>query len=362
MLTLAFALATIFIFMQFGGRLAASQSLLWWTTFAFLGVATAFPEVLIPGSYLLGVELVSNLVLGGMVMLLLFQVIEHSAIVTQTNRRMRLAIANSAASKFVDIREGQGLREVKPAVLIVLPCFNEEEALPGIVPQLENIKATLEPAFTIDFCIVNDGSTDGSARLLKKLCPRNFINHTINIGVSGVLLTGFRVAEELGYSYVIQCDSDGQHPIQLIPNLFKHAMTTKADLLIGSRRFPIRLVKELSTSTDQSTSVLRQFGALILRISMQMFGRKAGVSDPTSGFRVFSEKAISALIKTMPDEYPEPEAVVLVQLAGLNVSEIGVPMQPRVTGRSSLSGIKSSLFMIKVSSALIGLRLRTLLR
>ena len=62
----------------------------------------------------------------------------------------------------------------------------------------------------------------------------------------------------------------------------------------------------------------------------------------------------------MLDEYLELEVVVFMKLVGLKVGEVRVVMLPRTTGVSSLAGLKSVAYMIKVASALLGLRLRSL--
>lgn len=365
MLIVVFLLLTVLIFMQFGGRLAASQALLWWTTFFFLGIATAFPEYLRPLATLVGVELVSNLVLGGMIMLLVFQIIEQSARSTVTQRQLRSAIANAAAHRFVERRLTRSMpdsdtRKPGPGTLVVLPCFNEAEALPGVISQMKDLCDKVADGFRIDYCFVNDGSTDKTAKILQELCPSNYASHSVNIGVAGVLLTGFEIARTCDFDFVIQCDGDGQHPIYKIPDLIRHASETGADLLIGSRHAPPHDNSGDPVAKDHSSTPARFLGAQVLKMTMALFGNDTAVSDPTSGFRVFSAKAITALQNNMPDEYPEPEAVVLTKLAGLKVGEVRVVMLPRTTGVSSLAGLKSVAYMIKVASALLGLRLRSL--
>jgi len=64
----------------------------------------------------------------------------------------------------------------------------------------------------------------------------------------------------------------------------------------------------------------------------------------------------------MPDEYPEPEAIALVARSRLRIEETHVAMLPRTLGTSSISGLKNARFMTKVTTALLGLRLRTLFR
>ena len=98
----------------------------------------------------------------------------------------------------------------------------------------------------------------------------------------------------------------------------------------------------------------------MVNIVLALFGRTARVRDPTSGFRVYSAQAVRALLKIMPDEYPEPETIALLALRGMRIAEVPVRMGPRTAGRSTLAGFSSIRYMVKVTSALAGLRLRSL--
>ena len=62
----------------------------------------------------------------------------------------------------------------------------------------------------------------------------------------------------------------------------------------------------------------------------------------------------------MPDEYPEPESITILVGKGAKIGEMPVEMLPKSTGTSSIQGLQSFGFMIKVLTALIGLKLRTL--
>ena len=84
------------------------------------------------------------------------------------------------------------------------------------------------------------------------------------------------------------------------------------------------------------------------------------MSDPTSGFRIYSKEVLPQLIKEMPEEYPEPEILALLLLKKKKIVEVPVIMNAREAGVSSISGLKSVHFMLKVMSALFGLRLRNL--
>ncbi len=342
------------LFSQFGHRLAARNSLAWWCISLFILTASINPEIYRPLTQKLGITLISNFVLAAMVMFLLIQLVELSAESTSQTRKFRDLISSMAADDFVRRKpnEAYGV-ETGTRVLVILPCFNEEESLPLSIDDVLSLRQTSKA--NIDFCYVNDGSTDRSIQILKQTYPQGYANHRVNIGVAGVLLTGFNIAATLNYDFVVQCDSDGQHPIQYIPELVQYAHLNDIDLLIGSR-FSGSRAAEHNTS---STTLSRFFGIVLLRQILRIFGHRAAIFDPTSGFRVYSRNAQQLLRQHMPDEYPEPESIAILSLYGAKIEEYRVSMLPRQAGISTLNGLKSLRFMLKVVTALVGLRLRS---
>lgn len=350
-------LMLILVLSQFGSRLAARNSIIWWTVSVFIVVALIAPTALEPLVHAMGIQVVSNFVLAALVMFLFFQLLEMSGETTSQSRKFRRLVSNLAAENFVHkIKSGanQDTPE-KTRVLVVLPCYNEEEALPETIRNLHRLLSKEHADLKILACIVNDGSLDSSQKILERLAPDSYISHSVNIGVSGVLLTGFAIARHLDADYVVQCDSDGQHPVDVIPQIVREAKDGKFDLLIGSR-----FCLPTHSATHQSTTVARISGILVLRRILKLFGRTASIKDPTSGFRVYSTRAQQILIRTMPDEYPEPESIAILAQKSVTIGETAVDMTARTTGVSSISGLKSLTFMIKVITALIGLRIRSI--
>jgi hypothetical protein len=80
------------------------------------------------------------------------------------------------------------------------------------------------------------------------------------------------------------------------------------------------------------------------------------ITDPTSGFSAFNRRTIHLCARLYPHDYPEPEAIVILHRAGLQIREIPVTMKARVAGKSSITPLRSLYYMIKVILAiLIGL-------
>jgi hypothetical protein len=345
---------------QFGGRLAARNAIVWWLGMIFFMLSAIVPQAFRPLADLLGIEFVSNLILASMILFLLYQMIEQMSVSTGQTRGHRQLVSRIAARDFLARRPPlpavDGQRPDR--VLIVLPCYNEAAILPSIIQELDRLVSTHGVSF--DYCIVNDGSWDRSEIVLRELAPRHHANHMSNIGVAGVLLTGFRIASELDYDYVVQCDADGQHPVVFIPTLVERARAAGADLFVGSR-FSGR-DRDLEASQQPTTTFLRRTGALLILNVLRLFGPAAAVSDPTSGFRVFSRRFCDLASSCMPDEYPEPELLALAAVHGGTVGETKVDMVPRAAGQSSIGGLGVIRYMVKVITALLGLRLRTFSR
>jgi hypothetical protein len=352
-------LSFIVVFSQFGGRLAARNAFVWWLVAGFLIVASVSPQMFDPIVGFLGVKLVSNFVLGTMVLFLFFQLLDLATELSKTTRRQRELVSMIAVDEFKQKRlkalDTEGSNKKK--ILLILPCYNEEEALHSTIEELqETISQNHDERspFELDFVFINDGSMDDTPNILSRSCPLNYVSHKTNIGVSGVLLTGFKIASSLEADYVVQCDSDGQHPIHDVPKLVAYAKTENLDLVIGSRFIAGR------GQGLQSTTVSRVVGITLIRLLLVWFG-KTRVLDPTSGFRVYSRKAQKLLVRNMPDEYPEPETIAILAVHEMKIAEASVTMRPRTKGVSSISGMKTARFMVKVVTALLGLRLRTLM-
>lgn len=341
------ALAALFfavLFSQFGHRLPARRGLIWWLVAGFLFVSAVNPYLWRPLVTFLGIEVISNFVLSVMMMFLFFQMVEQQAENLRVSRQLT-ELASSAAARDFPKREGV-------TALIVLPCRNEAEALPEVLARLRRLLAS---APQLDFCVVDDGSSDGTPEVLTKLAPERHVTHPSNVGVSGGLLTGFKTAQRIGARWVVQCDSDGQHPIESIPFLVAEAERLGADLLIGSRFLG-------ADGAGARPQALRRLGVTVIRATLRLFGARAAVSDPTSGFRVYSRRAFDVLRRNLPDEYPEPESIAVASLARLELREVAVTMEPRRTGASSLAGLAGPRYVAKVCTALVGLRLRSLVR
>ncbi len=219
--------------------------------------------------------------------------------------------------------------------LIILPAFNESASVAGVVHEL----ARELPGF--DLLVVDDGSTDATAERVPY--PANVVRLPFNLGIGGAMQTGYRYAAMYGYDLAIQVDADGQHPPTQVRQLLDHQLRTGADMVIGSRF--------LEPGSYQQTAT-RMSGMILLRSLLTMLTRQR-FSDCTSGFRLATRNVIGAFAHWYPDDYPEPEVVLLLHRAGFRIEEVPTKMAQRTTGQSSISLGKGLFYVLKVSMSLI---------
>lgn len=117
-------------------------------------------------------------------------------------------------------------------ISVIVPLFNEEESLPELAQWIERVMA--EHNFSYEVFFVNDGSTDGSWRVIENLCAVNPNLHGIsfrrNYGKSPALNVGFQAARG---RVIITMDADLQDSPDEIPELYRMITSEGYDLVSG---------------------------------------------------------------------------------------------------------------------------------
>ncbi len=215
-------------------------------------------------------------------------------------------------------------------ILAVIPCYNEEK---NIVKTVEDIKKA-----KIDYIVINDGSKDNSLEVLKEN-KINHINLSNNLGIGGVMQTGYKYALQNNYDIVVQFDGDGQHDATYIDKITKPIIEKKANLVIGSRF--------VGDESEFKSTKMRRVGINILSFLLKIMTKKQ-IKDMTSGFRAADKKVIKIFARDYPYEYPEPVTNLSLAKANCKILEVPVKMKERKHGKSSISKLKSIYYMINV--------------
>lgn len=222
-----------------------------------------------------------------------------------------------------------------PRVVVIVPAYNEAGTIADVVRQIHAVSEDY------DVVVVNDGSTDDTAAVVAPMEGCVLLNLPFNLGIGGAMQTGYKYALRRGYDVAVQCDADGQHPVGSIPYLVRRLREGAGDVIIGSRYV---------ADTDYTPSFSRRVGKSILsRWVDYLVG--GGITDTTSGFRAMNRAALAVVARNYPEDYPEPEVLVMLHKQGLKVAEVPVHMRPRQGGTTSIRPASAVYYMVKVGLA-----------
>ncbi len=230
-------------------------------------------------------------------------------------------------------------------VAAIVPAYNESHAIKNVVEDL--VAAGISSGINITVVVVNDCSKDNTGEIIDQL-PCIALHLPVNLGIGGAVQTGYKFAFENNFDYAIQVDGDGQHPAMEIPKIVAGAIANNWDVTIGSRF----LTKEGFQSSGMRRAGIKYFS----RLNKLLTGFK--IHDTTSGFRLLNKKALEIVNEYYPDEYPEPEAIVLYSKNKLSVGEVQVEMRERQGGVSSINSVGAIYYMGKVTLACLFSSLR----
>ena len=220
-------------------------------------------------------------------------------------------------------------------VLLVVPAFNEEASLAATIEACRDVV----PAG--DLLVVDDGSTDGTADVARRL-GAPCVRHSINLGIGGAVQSGYRHALRAGYRVAVQVDADGQHDPRDVPTLVEPVLEGRCDMAIGSRYL---------TAEGFHSTVLRRLGSRVLSAALRL-STGTRIADCTSGFRAVNRRVLDSFARYYPSDYPEPESLAILLHAGAVVLELPVVMHPRRGGVSSIKPIDAAIYMVKVLSVI----------
>ncbi len=210
----------------------------------------------------------------------------------------------------------------KDGVAIIMPVINERKNLQGLLPLLAEFNVF----------VVDDGSNDGTQEFCESLSHVHLIERGRKMGLVSAILEGFRhVPENCEYSIVL--DSDFSHDPKYIPELHNYAIKNDADLVIGSRYTP---------GGKNGDEPLRRFISVSGNIAFRS-AFSSRVKDATSGFRVYSKRAMAFLLASQSAEPVSPsyagqiDVLRRVESAKMKVVEYPITFYRRKNGRSNLS-------------------------
>lgn len=223
-----------------------------------------------------------------------------------------------------------------PRVIAIVPAFQEEEAIGGVVEAI----LAFDPSF--DVVVIDDASTDDTAVVAAR-AGASVVRLPYNLGIGGAVQTGFKVALEGGYDVAVRLDGDGQHDAAELGKLLPPILAGTADIVTGSR---------FVDGGTYRPPLTRRLGIVWFAWLVSTLTRRR-VTDTTSGFQALNQRTIERFAEDYPSDYPEVESSLLVARLKLRLLEVQVEMREREHGRSSITFVRSVYYMLKVTLALL---------
>jgi len=217
------------------------------------------------------------------------------------------------------------------ALLILIPAYNEEAAVGDVVRSVQSAVPGA-PILVVDDCSLD------STLIVAKAAGAEVLALPHHLGLGGAVQAGYKLAFELGYEFVIRVDGDGQHDARDIPRIYETLRRSGCEMVIGSR---------FVDGGAEYTSVVRSVGIRFFRMILRpILGKE--VRDPTSGFVGVNRNALQVFSRSFPLEYPEIEALVVLQRKAFRFEETPCRFHPRRTGKSSITPLKSIYYIVHV--------------
>src|SRR5438105_15347168 len=174
--------------------------------------------------------------------------------------------------------------------MVIVPALNEEAAIGGVVQAVKRLHPT------VPVVVIDDHSPDGTADAADR-AGALVIRLPVHLGLGGCVQTGYKLAFEMGFDYVVRVDGDGQHDPSAICKIVDALHSTGAEVVIGSR---------FIVPGNQHTSAVRSIGIAFFRVLLRLIlGRT--IRDPTSGFVGVNRNALAVFARSFPLAYPEIE-------------------------------------------------------
>ncbi|MDQ3023669.1 MAG: glycosyltransferase [bacterium] len=237
--------------------------------------------------------------------------------------------------------------DLTPRLVVLLPCFNEEQALPLLLRQLEEQKAILAPDWDLSVIVVDDGSSDNTAGIAESFsCGQleditreahgqvrclfvEIVRHATNQGLGAATSTGLRsfldcTANE-PEAVLGLMDADATHPPALLGTMLAKLQAEQLDVVIASRFAP--------GGGEHGLSVVRKLYSRLAGLAMRILAPIEGVQDYSCGYRVYRRSAIARAIAKFGDPLVTERGFVcmvelLVKLArsGTRMGEVGLDL------------------------------------
>lgn len=221
--------------------------------------------------------------------------------------------------------------DITAGVLVIIPTYNELEALPRIV---QRVRAALPDTHIL---IQDDNSPDGTGELAEELAQQDghiTVSHRDEKrGLGAAYIDGFRWGLDNGYQLLVQIDADGSHPPERLPAMIEAVIQDeRVGLAIGSRWVSGGSVVDWPMHREILSRGANLYAGIMLGL---------GVRDATAGFRVYRGAVIADMdlgtIRSKGYGF-QVDMSLRTHMDGWRIVELPIEFREREVGQSKMSG------------------------
>lgn len=203
-------------------------------------------------------------------------------------------------------------------LIIQIPCFNEGDHLPETLAALPR---RIESVDQIEYLVIDDGSSDGTSEVARRLGVHHIVRHRTNRGLAAAFRSGLERALREGADIIVNTDADNQYDGRDIAALVKPILGGQADIVVGDRG-----VRDNAHFGPVKRQLQRLGSATVQRLS------RTHIPDAVSGFRAISRDAAQRINITSDFSYTTE---MLIQAGRKRMAVISVPIRTNGAVRPS---------------------------
>ena len=216
--------------------------------------------------------------------------------------------------------------------IVIIPTYNEKE----------NIESIIRAIFKLEKCfhvlVIDDGSPDGTAAIVKRMIAQEFgdrlfiLERSGKLGLGTAYITGFKWSIERKYDYIFEMDADFSHAPTDLPRLYDACAYDGYDLAIGSR-----YISGVNVVNWPMGRVLMSYCASVYVRLVTGFE----IRDTTAGFKCYKRRVLETIdldaVRFKGYAF-QIEMKYTAYKCGFKIKEVPVIFVNRVFGTSKMSG------------------------